>query len=127
MKEKDVLPENGNMNMSIDGSSSEPATAPQALSLPLLYANPVTGQSPASPKALVDWTPVGEHDLVPSTFNGEPELKVSSVFKEKLCSPWRQTLVVRAVGLDISYITFCNRIKALWRPSGSMEIMGLGH
>ncbi|CAL1372261.1 unnamed protein product [Linum trigynum] len=92
---------------------------------PVSYASIVTGQTQEANKSKSLWMPVGEHDLIPGTFNGEPELKVSNAFREKLCTQWKRTLVVRTMGLNISFLTFSNKIKAMWRPTGSIDIMAL--
>ncbi|CAL1380490.1 unnamed protein product [Linum trigynum] len=93
----------------------------------LSYANVVARDSKEATQKNDTWTPVGEHDLITGSFNGEPELRISSGFKEKLCVSWQRTLVVRVLGLNISFLTFCNKIRNLWRPTRAMEIMALGH
>ncbi|CAL1353575.1 unnamed protein product [Linum trigynum] len=92
----------------------------------LSYANVVAGASNEALQKNDTWTPVGEHDLITGSFNGEPELKISKGFKEKLCVSWQRTLVVRVLSLNISFLTFSNKIRNLWRPTGGMEIMALG-
>ncbi|CAI0547351.1 unnamed protein product [Linum tenue] len=94
--------------------------------LPLTsYANVVTGNPSSQPPLKQRWIPVGEHDLVPGTFNGEPELKVSDSLRNKLSAPWQRTLVVRLLGRSIGYSTLCNKLKALWRPTSAMEVFAL--
>ncbi|CAL1377360.1 unnamed protein product [Linum trigynum] len=66
--------------------------------LPLIsYAAAVTWlKSPiASQPATNLWTPVGENDLIPGEQNGEPALKISTEFKNRICAPWQRALVVR--------------------------------
>ncbi|CAI0427410.1 unnamed protein product [Linum tenue] len=89
------------------------------------YASAVAGNASAQQPPKQRWIPVGEHDLVPGTFNGEPELRVSDSLRNKLSAPWKRTLVVRLLGRSIGYSTLCNRLKALWRPSTAMEIFAL--
>ncbi|CAI0389774.1 unnamed protein product [Linum tenue] len=94
--------------------------------LPLVsYASAVAGSASTQQPPKQRWIPVGEHDLVPGTFNGEPELRVSDSFRNKLSAPWQRTLVVRLLGRSIGYSTLCNRLKALWRPTSAMEIFAL--
>ncbi|CAI0375831.1 unnamed protein product [Linum tenue] len=95
----------------------------------LTYAKAVSGGSTANrnQNPAIQWTPVGEHDLVTGERNGEPSLQVSAAFKAKLCAPWQKTLVVRLLGLRIGFVTLCNRLKNLWRPTGSMEVKDLDH
>ncbi|CAI0540924.1 unnamed protein product [Linum tenue] len=89
------------------------------------YAGIVAGEGSMSKGPMSQWIPVGEHDLIPGSFQGEPELRLSDNFKTKLSAPWQRTLVVRLLGRNIGYTTLCNRIRALWRPSGSMEVLAL--
>ncbi|CAI0399505.1 unnamed protein product [Linum tenue] len=67
----------------------------------------------------------GSVSSVPGKFHGEPALTISDSFKGRLCAPWQKTLVVRLLGLRISFNTLCSRLKSLWRPTGSIEIMDL--
>ncbi|CAI0623125.1 unnamed protein product [Linum tenue] len=91
------------------------------------YASAVTGlKSPiASLPATSLWTPVGENDLIPGERNGEPALKISTEFKNRICAPWQRALVVRLLGCKIGFSTLCSRLRSLWRPVGSMEVMDL--
>ncbi|CAL1405363.1 unnamed protein product [Linum trigynum] len=96
---------------------------------PFSYANAVKG-APAketSPNPMQRWTPVGEHDLITSDRNGEPALTISAEFKARLCAPWERALVARLLGLRIGFVTICNRLKSLWRPTGPMEVKDLDH
>ncbi|CAI0381002.1 unnamed protein product, partial [Linum tenue] len=65
--------------------------------------------------------------MVAGDRNGEPALHMSVEFKAKICAPWQNTLVVRLLGLRIGFVTLCNRLKSLWRPTGSMEVKDLDH
>ncbi|CAL1412956.1 unnamed protein product [Linum trigynum] len=112
--------------MVVDQSLPETTATQRSNPLPLSYANAVTGPNAVAGQKKIAWTPVGEHDLITGSFNGEPELKISTRFKEKLCVSWQRTLVVRVLGLKISFLTFSNKIKNLWRPPGAMEILALG-
>ncbi|CAL1402717.1 unnamed protein product [Linum trigynum] len=76
--------------MIIDSTSSSQqpltsSTPPQQFS----YANAVTGWKLASTvgNETHSWTPVGENDLIPGLRNGEPALKVSDDFKNKIGTP----------------------------------------
>ncbi|CAL1387423.1 unnamed protein product [Linum trigynum] len=73
------------------------------------------------------WTFVGSHDMEQGSFNGEPELKVSADFKERLCAPWKKTLVLRLLGRSMSYAHLCSQLRWKWRPLGSLDIMDLNN
>ncbi|CAI0557812.1 unnamed protein product [Linum tenue] len=64
----------------------------------LNYRAALAGQSQDTRSRANQWTYVGEHDLETGSFVGEPELKISEAFKERLCVPWKKTLVVRLLG-----------------------------
>ncbi|CAI0453446.1 unnamed protein product [Linum tenue] len=113
-------------SMAVDSpiaGTSVPATAGIA---PISYAGAVLGERSNRVQEMTSWTPIGEHDLVPSTFNGEPELKVSDGLITKLSAPWKRSLVVRTLGIQISFTTFSNKIKTQWRPTGALDILVLG-
>ncbi|CAL1353352.1 unnamed protein product [Linum trigynum] len=104
-------------------------TPGSASGMALSYAKAAMGmpQSAAIPSQAIQWTPVGEHDLVTGDRNGEPALTISAEFKAKICAPWQRTLVIRLLGLRIGFIALCNRLKSLWRPVGAMEVKDLDH
>ncbi|CAL1354354.1 unnamed protein product [Linum trigynum] len=77
-------------------SLSNPASFPA-----LNYRSALVGQPQETRTLANQWTYVGEHDLEAGSFVGEPELKVSEKFKEKLYSPWKKTLVVRLLGHSV--------------------------
>ncbi|CAI0453960.1 unnamed protein product [Linum tenue] len=85
----------------------------------------LAGPIQASQSKVNQWTFVGEHDLEPGLFGGEPELKVSDKFKDRLCSPWKKTLVVRLLGRSISYAYLCSQLRWKWRPTGRLDILDL--
>ncbi|CAL1398876.1 unnamed protein product [Linum trigynum] len=89
------------------------------------YATAATSNSSPQQPPKPRWILVGEHDLVPGTFNGEPELRVSDSLRNKLSAPWQRTLVVRLLGRSIGYSILCSRLKALWKPTSEMEIFAL--
>ncbi|CAI0404925.1 unnamed protein product [Linum tenue] len=94
---------------------------------PFSYAKAVAGLPivPVQQTGSTLWTPVGEHDLIPGERNGELALNISSNFKNRICDPWKRTLVVRLLGLKVGFNTLCNRLRALWRPVGHMEVLDL--
>ncbi|CAL1361813.1 unnamed protein product [Linum trigynum] len=66
-------------------------------------------------------------DLELGSFGGELELKISSKFKERLCDPWKKTLVVHLLGRSISYAFLCSQLWWKWLPFGSLDIMDLNN
>ncbi|CAL1380725.1 unnamed protein product [Linum trigynum] len=96
-----------------------------ALMTDLSFKAALTGQSASSPSKTPQWTFIGTNDIETGTFQGEPELKISTNLKERLCQPWKRTLIVRLLGRSINYSYLCSQLRRLWRPVGSLEILDL--
>ncbi|CAL1355069.1 unnamed protein product [Linum trigynum] len=122
------LTENGEQNVAGKDTTIEPANTgrPQQ---PFTYANAVMGWKQPTPTLIpmINWTLVGEHDLIPGERNGEPALNVSADFKNRICAPWQRTLVVRLLGIRIGFSMICSRLRGMWKPVGTMEVMDLDH
>ncbi|CAI0560221.1 unnamed protein product [Linum tenue] len=124
-------------DMAISGRPPDPSltlptiTTPTAHSAPssppLNYRLALTGSPAPSPAKAQQWTFIGEHDLEVGLYNGEPELKISSQLKERLCLPWKRTLVARLLGKSVSYQYICSQLRWKWKPAGSMEILDLNN
>ncbi|CAI0393616.1 unnamed protein product [Linum tenue] len=123
----DAAPEQGSQPTAMEAAENQAKSKKPAQAF--TYAKAVAGlPTPLTPpNQLALWTPVGEHDLITGSRNGEPALTISTEFKTKICAPWQRALVVRLLGLRIGFITLCNRLKSLWRPTGNMEIKDLDH
>ncbi|CAL1397875.1 unnamed protein product [Linum trigynum] len=125
-------------DMSLTGRPPDPQTSahlPDNLqgkaittaTLPLNFKSALTGRDQGSPDTTNQWLFVGEQDLIPGTFGGEPSLQISDKFREKLCIPWKKTLVIRLLGRSISYAYLCSQIRWKWRPTGHLDIMDLNN
>ncbi|CAL1382849.1 unnamed protein product [Linum trigynum] len=112
----------GNLNETAPNESAKSSSPAPFLAS---YAGVVAGGSSSPGAPINQWIPVGERDLIPGTFNGEPELTISDGFRARLSAPWQRTLVVRLLGRSIGYAFLCNRLRALWRPTGSMDVHAL--
>ncbi|CAN1787614.1 hypothetical protein LINPERHAP1_LOCUS17718, partial [Linum perenne] len=71
------------------------------------------------------WIPVGEHDITSDISNGFRSLSLSKEFKDKLCKPWANTLVVRLLGKSIGYSYLCHRLHSMWKPASPIHIIDL--
>ncbi|CAL1387603.1 unnamed protein product [Linum trigynum] len=122
-----TLAKRNGQEITLDNEGGQGVTPSEdRLALPVAsYATALTGKGPQTSSAATQWVPVGEHDIISGSFNGEPKLRISEGFKVKLSGPWQRTLVVRLLGKSIGYKTLCNRLKALWRPSGHMEVFAM--
>ncbi|CAL1384037.1 unnamed protein product [Linum trigynum] len=87
----------------------------------------LAGTSQETLRKAPQWTFVGEGDIETGLFQGEPELRLSGKFKEKLCQPWKKTLIVRLLGRSITYSYLCSQLRWKWRPVGSLEILDLNN
>ncbi|CAL1378660.1 unnamed protein product [Linum trigynum] len=102
-------------------SLSERSTQPMSFKVAL------AGNASGTSRSRSQWTFVGTNDLEAGSFQGEPELKISENLKERLCQPWRKTLVVRLLGRSVAYSYLCSQLCWMWRPIGSLEIMDLNN
>ncbi|CAI0444957.1 unnamed protein product [Linum tenue] len=75
----------------------------------------------------LQWTPVGEDDLVPGDRNGKLALTVLAEFKGRVCAPWQRMILIRLLGLRIGFATLCNWLGSLWPPTGTMEVKDPDH
>ncbi|CAL1396494.1 unnamed protein product [Linum trigynum] len=94
---------------------------------PVLNFKAALAGSAANQGRKSQWTFIGDRDLEPSSFQGEPALKVSTALKERLCQPWQKTLIVRLLGRSITYSYLVSQLKWKWRPVGSLEIIDLNN
>ncbi|CAN1315504.1 hypothetical protein LINPERPRIM_LOCUS29732 [Linum perenne] len=83
------------------------------------------GAAPTPILTSQSWICVGEKDIVPSISNGIRSLKLSKEFKEKLCMPWTNTVVIRLLGKSVGYSYLCNQLRAMWKPLGNMNVIDL--
>ncbi|CAL1408029.1 unnamed protein product [Linum trigynum] len=115
-----------------DTGQQQPSSTPSPLANPaafpiLNYRAALAGHSQETKTRANQWTFVGEQDLVTGSFDGEPELKISEAFKERLCVPWKKTLVVRLLGRSVSYTYLCAQLRWKWRPTGSLDLLDLNN
>ncbi|CAL1413220.1 unnamed protein product [Linum trigynum] len=75
---------------------------------PLNFKSALIGKDQGPVEIANQWTFVGEHDLIPGSFGGEPSLRISDQLRENLCIPWKKTLVIRLLGRSISYAYLCS-------------------
>ncbi|CAN1841145.1 hypothetical protein LINPERHAP1_LOCUS36369 [Linum perenne] len=98
----------------------QPSSAPHPR---ISYSNALTGISSSDQGSSQPWICVGENDIVTETSNGVRALRLSPSFKEKLCKPWVNTVVIRLIGKNIGYSFLCNRLKTMWKPAGTMHVI----
>ncbi|CAN1841320.1 Putative ribonuclease H protein At1g65750 [Linum perenne] len=108
---------------------SIPSTAPQAptgevtRSQAKSYSGALTGIPAGRTLPAKPWISVGENDIVTVISDGVRALRLSQGFKDKLCKPWSNSVVVRLIGKSIGYSYMCNRLNAMWKPQGSMQVI----
>ncbi|CAN1795056.1 hypothetical protein LINPERHAP1_LOCUS20483, partial [Linum perenne] len=89
------------------------------------YIGALEGPKSLTPSFKQSWIPVGEHDITPQITNGLRSLSLSKEFKDKLCKPWVNTLVVRLLGKSIGYSYLCHRLRSMWKPANPIHIIDL--
>ncbi|CAN1799479.1 hypothetical protein LINPERHAP1_LOCUS22125 [Linum perenne] len=89
------------------------------------YLGALRGQHTIPPGGSKEWIPVGTHDITCSVSNGIKDLSLSKEFKEKLCKPWSNSVVVRLLGKTVGYSYLCHRLHAIWKPLGNLHIVDL--
>ncbi|XVF18911.1 hypothetical protein REPUB_Repub11eG0064400 [Reevesia pubescens] len=55
----------------------------------------------------------------------EPCILLSKVEKKMIRSPWRNTLIVKLLGMSIGYNYMCNRVKKIWYLVGDFHAVDL--
>ncbi|CAN1798133.1 hypothetical protein LINPERHAP1_LOCUS21567 [Linum perenne] len=83
------------------------------------------GRTASSPAADRAWIPVGVNDITSSASNGIRALSLSDDFREKLCKPWANSVVIRLLGKNVGYAYLCHRLHAIWKPVGNLHIVDL--
>ncbi|CAN1259077.1 hypothetical protein LINPERPRIM_LOCUS10068 [Linum perenne] len=98
---------------------------PSSLLASRSYIGALEGPKSLTPSVKQPWIPVGEHDITTDISNGIHSLSLSKEFKDKLCQPWTNTLVVRLLGKRIGYSYLCHRLRSMWRPNNPIHIIDL--
>ncbi|CAN1792139.1 hypothetical protein LINPERHAP1_LOCUS19556 [Linum perenne] len=100
--------------------SSSVATLPEGPTTlpPKSYSGALTGAPSMGHPPSQPWICVGENDIVSTISDGVRALQLSSGFKEKLCRPWSNSVIVRLIGKTIGYSFMCNRLRSMWKPQG---------
>ncbi|CAN1142695.1 Putative ribonuclease H protein At1g65750 [Linum perenne] len=112
-------PENHNSRPPDNATPDRPLPTPQPLKS---YSSTLSGVLPDQPSSPA-WICVGENDITPVISNGVRALRLSQGFKEKLCKPWTNTVVIRLIGKSVGYSYLCNRLRSMWKPSSSMQVI----
>ncbi|CAN1164622.1 hypothetical protein LINPERHAP2_LOCUS25672 [Linum perenne] len=92
---------------------------------PRSYLGAVRGDTSSPSEGNQAWIPVGVNDIILSASNGIKSLSLSKDFKEKLCKPWFNSVVVRLLGKNVGYPYLCHRLRAIWKPVGNIHIVDL--
>ncbi|CAN1794997.1 Putative ribonuclease H protein At1g65750 [Linum perenne] len=99
---------------------------PTATFSPRSYSSALIGTTSSDTAPPQSWICVGEHDIVPVRSNGVRALRLSKEFKDKLCKPWTNTVVIRLIGKSVGYSYLCNRLRSMWKPTGNMHVIDVG-
>ncbi|CAN1126812.1 hypothetical protein LINPERHAP2_LOCUS3653 [Linum perenne] len=119
-------PPAGQFNRPPEGDSPPPPSAEgggKAMNDQRSYSGALLGFPNKPTPTPQSWICVGERDIISSVSNGIRSLKLSKEFKEKLCTPWTNTVVIRLIGKSVGYSYLCNRLRAMWKPLGHMNVI----
>nr|KYP70390.1 hypothetical protein KK1_009606 [Cajanus cajan] len=64
-------------------------------------------------------------------FEGEdrllPKFSITAPTLKQLCEPWEQCLVIKLLGRDVGFLTLRDRLPALWKVQGGLELLDVSH
>ncbi|XP_031131731.1 uncharacterized protein LOC116033116 [Ipomoea triloba] len=66
-----------------------------------------------------------EEDIVENDDPTCPTIRLSAKEKNRICEPWRQTLIIKVMGRRVGYAYLLRRLNTMWRPKGRMELIAL--
>lgn len=68
-----------------------------------------------------------DDDVEPEVDDGVPHILLTRAEKLQIRAPWRNSLIVRLMGKPLEHRFFKERLLALWKPKGGVEIVDIGN
>ena len=62
-----------------------------------------------------------------SLYDGFAAIALSKEDKERIRAPWTSSLIVKSFERSLEFMFLSSKIRELWRPSGRMDCIDLGH
>ncbi|XP_020235892.1 uncharacterized protein LOC109815553 [Cajanus cajan] len=56
-----------------------------------------------------------------------PKFSITAPTLKQLCEPWEQCLVIKLLGRDVGFLTLRDRLPALWKVQGGLELLDVSH
>ncbi|KAH9783624.1 DUF4283 domain-containing protein [Citrus sinensis] len=72
----------------------------------------------------VDWE-FEEGDVTEIKDGTMPSITLSDRVHEKLCEPWKNSVIVKLLGRTIGYRTLCTRLNAMWKTTMTYSVIDL--
>ncbi|KAH9777844.1 DUF4283 domain-containing protein [Citrus sinensis] len=72
----------------------------------------------------VEWE-FEEGDVTENKDGTMPSITFSDRIHEKLCEPWKNSMIVKLLGRTIGYRTLCTRLNAMWKTTMTYSVIDL--
>ncbi|XP_020238357.1 uncharacterized protein LOC109817506 [Cajanus cajan] len=56
-----------------------------------------------------------------------PKFSIAAPTLKQLCEPWEQCLVIKLLGRDVGFLTLRDRLPALWKVQGGLELLDVSN
>nr|KYP73208.1 hypothetical protein KK1_005823 [Cajanus cajan] len=56
-----------------------------------------------------------------------PKFNLTAPTLKQLCEPWQQCLVIQLLGKDVGFLTLRDRLPALWKVQGGLELLDVSY
>ncbi|KAK4734000.1 hypothetical protein R3W88_008261 [Solanum pinnatisectum] len=66
------------------------------------------------------------HDKLDKGTNGIKTILLSEVDNERLCAPWKHSLIIKLLGKQITHQYLREKIQKLWNPTEQFPLIDMG-
>ncbi|XP_020228424.1 uncharacterized protein LOC109809499 [Cajanus cajan] len=56
-----------------------------------------------------------------------PKFSITAPTLKQLCAPWEKCLVIKLLGREVGFLTLRDRLPALWKAQGGLELLDVSH
>lgn len=57
----------------------------------------------------------------------KPKCFIKEEYLKELRVPWQEAVIIKLLGKTIGYLTINDRPKGIWKPTGGLDIVDIGH
>ena len=54
-----------------------------------------------------------------------PDIRLTKEEKERICRPWKRTLIIKLLGRNIGYHLLLKKIQEIWRPKSLIDLVAI--